>query len=130
METGKITRATCPSCAHKVRVTLTKAPSHGGHANLPDGAEMVCLDFQEGCSEGTCPLAGVSGIVMGIRLARSGLRGDDWETVHARCQGCGQVVDLEVLDRIYGFCPVCGSTNRLLVLDLDDEGTVAITDEG
>lgn len=124
-------KALCPTCRHPVRLTVTTTPPRHGHANLPDGAELVCLDFGEGCTSSTCPLSGTAGIVMGVRLARSGMRPEEeWDTVHGRCQGCGRMADLEILDRSYGYCPICGTTNRLVLLEMDDESTIAITDEG
>lgn len=123
-------KAYCPSCRHQVRLTVTRAAPRDGQANLPDGAELVCLDFDEHCTGCTCPFSGTSGIVMGVRLARSGMRAEEeWRTVHGRCQGCGRMVDLEVLDRTYGYCPVCGTTNRFVLLELDDDSSVAITGE-
>lgn len=123
-------KAFCPSCRHHVRLTVTPAPPRSGQANLPEGAELVCLDFGEGCTSSSCPFSGTSGIVMGVRLARSGMRPEeDWKVVQGRCQGCGQMVDLEVLDKTYGYCPICGTTNRFVLLELDDETAIAITDE-
>lgn len=123
------TRTTyCPGCAHKVRLVVTDAPPVGGQSALPDGSDLVCLDFGQDCSEGKCPLTGRPGIVMGVRLARSHLREErDWETIHAECEGCGQVAELEVLDDRYAFCPLCSTTNRWTVLKLDDETEIAVT---
>lgn len=118
-------RAYCPGCNRSIRLVST--PDHrDGQANLPDGQEVVCLDFGTGCTEGRCPVTGALGIVMGVRLARSHLQDEVFETVRARCQACGQVGDLEVLDETYAFCPVCETTSRWAVLDLD-EGAVALT---
>ena len=42
--------AYCSGCGHQVKLVITDAPPHDGQANLPDGAEVVCLDFHEECS--------------------------------------------------------------------------------
>jgi hypothetical protein len=115
----------CPGCEHKVRLTVTPAHGHA-HATLRDGAQVVCLDFGKGCSEGVCPLTGRPGLVMGVRLARSHLE-HEWKTVHARCDSCGQVAELEVIDAHYAVCPICDSTNRYVVLRTGDEETIAVT---
>lgn len=117
--------AFCPGCNHKVRLTMTDAHGHA-QANVPDGAQVVCLDFGEGCSEGVCPLTGRPGLVMGVRLARSHLP-HEWKTLHARCDSCGQVAELEVLDAQYAVCPLCDSTNRYMVLQTGDDEAVAVT---
>lgn len=125
METTDTTTAYCPGCNHKVRLTVTRDHGHA-QANLPDGAQVVCLDFGEGCAEGTCPLTGRPGIVMGVRLARSHLD-HDWKTIHARCESCGEIAELEVLDAHYAVCPLCDSTNRYMMLRTGNEGTIALT---
>jgi formate dehydrogenase maturation protein FdhE len=62
---------------------------------------------------------------MGVRLARSGLK-DDWKTVRAQCEGCGQVTDLKLLDQGHAFCDLCGTTNTWMVLEFDDQGKVVV----
>ncbi len=115
----------CPGCNHKVRLTFT--PEHGhAQANLPDGAQVVCLDFGEGCSEGVCPLTGRPGLVMGVRLARSHLP-HEWTTLHGRCDACGAFTELEVVDATHAVCPVCDATNRYLVLPTGEGDALAIT---
>lgn len=118
--------AFCPGCDRSIQ--LVSADEHrDGQANLPDGLDVVCLDFGAGCTEGRCPVTGTAGIVMGVRLARSHLADDTFSTVRARCQACGNVTDLEVLDDDYVFCPICESTSRWAMLKLDDDSKVALT---
>ncbi|MBI4541271.1 MAG: hypothetical protein HY704_17350 [Gemmatimonadetes bacterium] len=105
----------CPRCDRQVRIALTTGHTDS-HASLPDAPDVVCLDFQEECTESACPVCGVAGIVMGVRLARSELKPERWPTVRATCQGCEQTLDLEVLDRYYAYCPSCGTTNRWALL--------------
>lgn len=119
--------AYCSGCGHKVRLVFTDPPPHDGHANLPDGAEIVCLDYQEACSGGKCPMTGKPSIIMGVRLAKSHLADDAFETVHARCEGCGQVSDLEVLDEDHALCTLCETTNRWVRMKLPDETEVVLT---
>lgn len=113
----KTETAYCSGCGHKVRLVFTDPPPHDGQANLREDAEIVCLDYKEGCTAGKCPATGKPGIVMGVRLAKSHLNDEAFETLHARCDGCGQVADLEVLDDTYALCPLCGTTNRWVVLE-------------
>ena len=119
-------RAYCPGCNRSIRLVETEE-HRDGHANLPEGAEIVCLDFGSGCTEGRCPVTGALGIVMAVRLARSHLQDDAFDTVRARCDACGNVADLEVLDEDYVFCPICETTNRWALLDLDPDGKIAVT---
>ena len=119
--------AFCSGCGHKVRLAFTDPPPHVGHANLRDGAEIICLDYKEGCSAGKCPATGRPGIVMGVRLAKSHLNDEAFETIHARCEGCGEVSDLEVLDDTFALCPGCDTTNRYVRLKLPDESEIALT---
>jgi hypothetical protein len=116
----------CPGCNHKVRLVMTEGHLEG-HANLPPGAEVVCLDFGEGCSDGVCPLTSRPGVVMGVRLARSHLRDEAFRTIHGECASCGQVAALEMVDDEHAVCPLCNSTNTYLVVDLDGDWAVAVT---
>ena len=112
--------AYCSGCGHQVRLIFTDAPPHDGHANLREDAEIVCLDYKEGCTAGKCPNTGKPGIVMGVRLAKSHLNDEAFDTIHARCDGCGQIVDLEVLDDTFAVCPLCNTTNRWVMLDVGE----------
>ena len=115
----------CPGCNHKVHLTIT--PEHGGsHANLPDGGMVVCLDFGEGCSEGTCPLTGRPGMVMGVRLAKSHLP-HEARTLTAHCESCGMVAEMEVLDRTHAVCSLCESTNEYVIVPVDETHAIAVT---
>lgn len=119
--------AYCSGCGHKVRLVFTDPPPHDGHANLPDGADIVCLDYQESCSGGKCPATGKPSVVMGVRLAKSHLNDEAFETVHARCDGCGATADLEVIDDDFALCPLCDTTNRWVRMKLADETEVVLT---
>lgn len=118
-------QAYCPGCSRAVQL-VESTPHRSGQANLPDGAELVCLDFGVGCTDGKCPVTGAAGIVMGVRLAKSHLADDHFETIQAKCQACGHVADMEVLDDEYVFCPLCETTSRWAVLTLES-GKVALT---
>lgn len=118
----------CPHCDKNVDIEVTRSREHQGHASLPEGGELVCLDFGAPCADARCPLSGLSSIVMGVRLARSGLREEDWATVHAVCEGCGQPSDMKVLDREHAYCPLCGTTNSWMILEFGADGSsVTIT---
>ena len=116
----------CSHCQKEVLVAITPRASRSGHAMLQDHDEVVCLDFGDKCDGEVCPLSRFRPVVMGVRLARSGLR-EEWTTVRAQCEGCGQLTDLKVLDRDHAFCPLCGTTNTWMVLELDDHGRVVVT---
>lgn len=118
--------AYCSGCGHQVRLVFTDPPPDG-QANLPDGAEIVCLDYKEECSGGKCPATGKAGIVMGVRLAKSRLNDETFTTIHARCDACGEVSELDVLDENFAYCTLCGSTMRWVLLRLSDESEIALT---
>lgn len=118
----------CPKCNENVTVTVTPRPLHGsGHATLPDGGEMVCLDFGPRCSGQYCAISALPRVVMGVRLARSGLRPRQLEHVQALCDGCERVVQLEVLDETHARCPACDTVNVWTMVRLDGEEWVAVT---
>lgn len=119
----------CPRCDHEVTITLTPMPLHGrGQATLPDGGELVCLDFGRQCSGRTCAISALPRVVMGVRLARSGLKAESWKTVRGVCQGCGETADLEVLSNDYAHCPLCDTTNQLILVELRGGGYLAVTE--
>ena len=64
----------CTHCQKEVLVAISPAAPRSGHANLPDHDEVVCLDFGDKCDGEVCPLSRFRPVVMGVRLARSGLR--------------------------------------------------------
>jgi RNase P subunit RPR2 len=123
----KTENAFCSGCGHQVRLAFTDPPPHDGQAPLRDGAEIICLDYKEGCSAGKCPATGKPGIVMGVRLAKSHMNDEVFDTIHARCEGCGEVSDLEVLDDTFALCTMCNTTNRYVMLKLADESEIALT---
>ena len=116
----------CTHCQKEVVIAVSQGAPRNGQANLRESDEIVCLDFGGKCDGEVCPLSRFRPVVMGVRLARSGLR-EEWTTVRAQCEGCGQLTDLKVLDREHAFCPLCGSTNTWMVLELDDHGRVVVT---
>lgn len=118
----------CPACKHDVEITVTPAPLHGGQATIPD-QEVVCLDFGPGCRGRSCATFGEPRIVMGVRLARSGLRHDRMAHVQAMCEGCGGVSELDVVDETHAVCTLCGTVNTYTLLRLDGEEWVAVTGE-
>ena len=121
------TRTTfCSHCKKEVSVVISPSAPRNGHANLQDHDELVCLDFGDQCDGEVCPLSRYRPVVMGVRLAHSGLR-EEWASVRAQCEGCQQVSDLKVLDREHAFCALCGTTNTWMILEFDDDGRVAVT---
>lgn len=104
----------CATCGHRVRLATTPAPTLHGHANLPDGGDVVCLDYEGGCtSESPCALTGRPGIVMAYRLARSHLDDDRWSRIRADCPACGVEAELERLDERHVFCTICETASIL-----------------
>ena len=120
-------KAFCSGCNHMVRLVFTDPPPRSGHANLRDEAEIVCLDYNETCPGGKCPNTGKPGIVMGVRLAKSHMNEEAFETLHARCEGCGEISDLEILDDTFALCTLCNTTNRWVTLKLGDESEITLT---
>lgn len=121
MQTDK---AYCPACQRHVELAWTPAPLHEGEANLADEG-MVCLHLSDSCPGGACPLSQLPRIVMAVRLARSGLR-EKWPNTRLRCEGCGEVTEMEVLDDSHLLCTVCGTTNPWILLELMEHGFVAV----
>jgi Zn finger protein HypA/HybF involved in hydrogenase expression len=119
----------CPKCQHDVQVAVSTAPLHGGPPSVGDmtDAELVCLDFGSGCSGTMCTAFGLPRVVMGVRLARSGLRPERLDTVRAVCDGCGRFVELEVVDDTHAFCPQCNTINVWTLIRLDGDEWVAVT---
>lgn len=118
----------CPRCDHDVSVTLTPHPLHGsGQATLPDGGEMVCLDFGPQCTGERCAISALPRVVMGVRLARSGLGGEQMETVRALCEACETVQPLQVIDDTHARCPACDTVNLWTMVRLDGAEWVAVT---
>ena len=120
------TRVYCPACNHKVKLVVT--PGHAdSQATLPDGGEVVCLDFGEGCGEGKCPVTGRPGVVMGVRLAKTHLKDETFRMVHGECGSCGFLTALEMVDDEHALCPLCNTTNAYVMVDLEDGFVVAVT---
>ena len=122
---AKIRKTYCSHCQKDVDLTETEAAPRSGQAMLQESDEVVCLDFGDHCDGDVCPLSNFRPIVMGVRLARSGLK-DDWKTVRAQCEGCDQVSDLNVIDKDHAFCTLCGTTNTWMVLEFEDDGRVVV----
>lgn len=116
METDRIY---CPKCEGEVRTVITPAPSQSTHASMDGGGELICMDMGEGCVHSDCPLSKVSGTVMAVRLARSGLEDHRFETVRAHCEHCAQTADLKIVDKHFAVCSDCGQTNRWVRLKAD-----------
>jgi DNA-directed RNA polymerase subunit RPC12/RpoP len=121
--------AYCSACDQDVRVAITDPPVHADQAPI-GGAEVVCLDFGERCTGSMCPMFGLPRMLMGVRLARSGLRPEAFRTVTAPCQDCGVTVELQMIDSQYVHCPGCGARNRWVRLKVGDEDYVALASTG
>jgi hypothetical protein len=102
----------CAACEKEVHLASTPAPLHTGEANLGD-EQLICLTYGPRCPPEKCPLANLPSVVMGVRLARSGIPPEQaWRTMSLLCEGCGTVSEVEIVDDSYAFCPVCGTTSR------------------
>ena len=113
--------AYCTPCNKTVHIAWTPVAPHRTHANVADGGQMVCLEVGDECEDMMCPLSGCSTLLMGVRLARSGqVPDDEWPHVKLACDGCGGVVEMEVLDSGHAFCPVCMTTNTVALLKKAD----------
>jgi hypothetical protein len=111
-------RIYCPKCDGEVRTLVSPAPDHSTHASV-GGGELICVDMGEGCLHSNCPLSSVSGTVMAVRLARSGLGDDRFEKITAHCEHCTETAELKVVDRHLAVCSACGKTNRWVRLRAD-----------
>lgn len=81
-----------------------------------------CLTFGSRCAESRCPISGLPSVVMGVRLARSGMTPEnEWRTINMRCDGCDQITEMEVLDNVHAFCPICQTTNRWFQVNMGEE---------
>lgn len=103
----------CATCGHRVRLTAAPGPALHGQANLPDGGEVICLDYEEGCTGDSCFLTGRPGTVMAYRLARSHLDDTRWPRIEGICPACGAEAELERLDARLVFCEVCETASLL-----------------
>lgn len=121
--------AYCSACDQEVHIVVTPAPVHGGQAVLPE-SEVVCLDFGNKCTGSLCPMFGLPRILMGIRLARSGLRPTAFHTISAPCQDCGSIVDLQLIDNRVALCPSCGARNRWIRLNVEGDDYIALASLG
>ncbi len=122
--------AHCSRCDKTVHVAFTPVAPHGTHANVADGGQLVCLEVGEECAGMTCPLSGSSTLLMGVRLARSGVVPDeDWPHVEIACDGCGRTVGMEVLDGGHAFCPICRTTHTVALYRRAD-GTYEVLPTG
>lgn len=111
----------CTVCDKQVQLSCTASPLHEGEANLRD-EELVCLTFGARCAAGRCPISGLPSVVMGVRLARSGMEPEEpWRTIRMRCDGCEQVTEMKILDNVHASCPVCGTTNRWFRINQGEE---------
>jgi DNA-directed RNA polymerase subunit RPC12/RpoP len=121
--------AYCSACDQDVRVVITDAPVHSDQAPV-DVGEVVCLDFGTRCTGALCPMFGLPRMLMGVRLARSGLRPEAFRTVRAPCQECGMHVDLQLIDPHHVHCPACGARSRLVRLTIGADDYVALAATG
>jgi hypothetical protein len=112
----------CKACDKQVSVTVSQQPLHEGHANLSDGQDLVCFEFSTRCPTGRCPVSGTPSVVMGVRLAKSGLPPvNGWKTIHLHCDACEAVTEMDVLDNVHAFCPTCSTTRRWFNLNMGEE---------
>lgn len=121
--------AYCSACDQDVRVVITDAPEHDGQAPLAD-AQIVCLDFAARCTGSMCPMFGLPRILMGVRLAQSGLRPEAFDTVTAPCPACDTPVDLQLIDDQHVFCPSCGARSKWVKMQVGDHDYVALATVG
>jgi hypothetical protein len=117
--------AYCSACDQEVHIVVTPAPTHEGQASLED-SEVVCLDFGNKCTGALCPMFGLPSILMGVRLAKSGLRPGAFHTITAPCQECGITAELQLVDDEFAICSACGSRNRWMRLQVEGDDYIAL----
>lgn len=117
--------AYCSARDQNVRVAMTEEPTHEGQASLHD-VEVICLDYGEQCTGDFCPAFGLPRVLMGVRLARSGIAKESLPKLVAKCQGCDELTSLDVVDDLIAVCSVCGTTNRWYHIATEDGEFVAV----
>lgn len=115
----EVQRVYCPKCEGEVRTAQLPVPGHSTQPNATADGDLICLDFGEGCSHSGCPITHVSGVVMAVRLARSGLADESFETIRAHCEGCAQSTHMKVVKKGLAVCEDCGTSNRWVRLKAD-----------
>lgn len=118
--------AYCSACDQEVHIAVTPLPLHDGQANLPEGTDVVCLDFGQRCTGQFCPMFGLPTLTMAVRLARSELRAEGWKKVKGLCQGCDQVTEMDLLDQTHAYCTVCHTTNRCALVQLGEDDYILV----
>jgi hypothetical protein len=121
--------AFCSACDQDVSVVITDPPVMAEQAPT-GGGDVVCLDFGSRCTGSMCPMFGLPRILMGVRLAQSGLRPEAFKTVNAPCQDCGTVVDLQLIDANTALCPACNSRSRWIRIRVGDDDYLALAATG
>jgi hypothetical protein len=61
---------------------------------------------------------------MAMRLVRSGLAQPP--VTRMKCGGYGREAEMEVMDRSTLVCPLCGTVNRWILVELCNRGWIAI----
>lgn len=122
-------KAYCSACDQDVHVVITDGPRYSDQAPLAE-SQVVCLDFGARCTGSMCPMFGLPRMLMGVRLAESGLRPGAFETVNAPCPACDNVVDLQLIDDKHVFCPACSARSRWIRLQVGDQDYVALASVG
>jgi hypothetical protein len=121
--------AYCSACDQDVHVVITDPPVYSDQAPV-EGGEVVCLDFGQRCTGALCPMFGLPRILMGVRLAKSGLRPEAFRAIVGPCQDCGTTGELQIIDQQYAFCPSCGGRSRWVRLTVGEEDYVALASTG
>lgn len=88
---------------------------------------MVCLDYREACADGTCPLTGRAGLVMGLRLDDTSPAPVPFPTVYGTCAACRTVTRLELLDDERARCGTCETRLWWSVARVHDDERVVVT---
>jgi hypothetical protein len=121
--------AYCSACDQDVHVVITDPPVMADQAPI-EGGEVVCLDFGARCTGAMCPMFGLPKILMAVRLARSGLRPEAFESVTLPCEECGVTSEMKVLDDSHALCTTCGSRVRWVRITVGESDYIALATAG
>ncbi len=113
--------AYCAAREEAVHIAWPDAPLHPGQAMTAEPPEALCLELGDRCTGEFCPTFQRPRVELAVRLAKSGMDAPGAMRVRtAVCEGCGQQVQLKVVEAGHGWCPECNTIQELKTTDEED----------